>query len=62
MGLVNPSIQESAFNMIGAALKSHYLIKRHSLLVWLPSFNAVLRHAALQHIQEISSARLRAST
>jgi hypothetical protein len=48
MGLVNPSIQEFAFNMIGAALKSHYLRKRHSLLVWPPAFNAASLHVALQ--------------
>jgi hypothetical protein len=48
MGLVNPSIQEFAFNMIVAALKSHYLRNRHSVLMCPQIFDASSMHAALQ--------------
>jgi hypothetical protein len=43
--------------MIGAALKSHFWLYRHSLLVWPPGFSAASIHMALQ---QISSSELQA--
>jgi hypothetical protein len=47
MGLVNPAIEYDR-----ACSEKPFLLNRHSLLVWPPSFNAASMHAALQHTTE----------